>query len=1129
MPLFFAVWGAGGGDGVPAPVPATSKVSSPLHHAFDDVDTPVRNAVVNVGGCTGYYVTTQLILTANHCVQGSFDSDGYHAPAIVAGQTTVGIGANTSEFTQSIIVKEWGSPWPGPTQETDAARALDWAWLRAEPPVGENRVVAQRPMLDAPVALDQTAVIPTLISGWGLTEKGPTDIRQIGYWDPSTNPLELERSSSVRPFMWKASYGDSWAAYTGTDHGDSGGPLVWIRDPSNMDRWDVIGLTQGGGNDSSVLGENDSFSSWADLTWDTNRALIDQLIPKDANRPGKWLGEQDYSPYFDGCDATRDKDCDGWYDEPGHDNCPGYQNSDQRPGPDADGDGVLDVCDNCPTVANYDQRDSDNDGVGDACDRCNQPGDLPSFACCQTDAYCGGEPGSWQQCLPFNREVWQFSDASPQAICWAGKHCAWPPDKDLDGIPDSCDNCPPRRDNNCSGGSCGPLDTSNPNQLDTDGDGVGDACDNCPGVPEFGKQAKDVNSECNYFGDTPDQDCPSLTQNKDSVCVPPHGAYTTARCSKFADTDADGVGDQCDSCPNTWNPVDGLAQPNCNLDAEIVAGMQYPYIGDACDRNPCTRTDSWYPGSTAGGATGDVWTELRYNTVLLPKSWPAAVSSTIQYAGTPKAKVGARYCNCHPQNNAAPTPQLCRNYGCLISSAEYNHPATWSIPNVARLLSQMAWLPDPSQPGTFPGNAELGGIDMEAPATQSSTTAVDGLLPSGAAGDYVGWDLASLNPSFVQGAGVANIGLLGVFWTHVVSVSSVALSDQLAYTPWSNHYEASFFGKPGFDTTPPLNSIPLGPGSFPPSGCPACRMPLDRPNYLLDPWNQRLLLVGANISVDLTPKTSPFLLPALSQQGFLYLTAAEPDTWQQEDAPRFAMLSADATGVGLVAVSRDGVLTPAGMREKDGVVALGDTTSVAPQPRSEFGAVLSASERGLFVLGGVRPDGSSAADLWSFDIDHSRWTELPIDGPTPGRVLAATIRPQDHRLYVIDQSVVLHRPWARLLAIDLRTRKSEVLGQFPRTGFVGSVFLSTGDRGELLIVGSWANGKHYAGLTLSPTPQGDWAVASFFSGKGAVALTPTLTSRGLTIPLQQPGSVQNLFVARSDLSGPGRHHVGDCL
>lgn len=89
------------------------------------------------------------------------------------------------------------------------------------------------------------------------------------------------------------------------------------------------------------------------------------------------------------------------------------------PEDDADTDGVLADCDNCPALVNGGQEDADLDGKGDVCDNC------PTLANAgQTDG-------------------------------------------DGDGTGDVCDNCPA---------------TANITQANFDGDPFGDACDVCPGV-----------------------------------------------------------------------------------------------------------------------------------------------------------------------------------------------------------------------------------------------------------------------------------------------------------------------------------------------------------------------------------------------------------------------------------------------------------------------------------------------------------------------------------------------------------------------------------------------------------------------------------------------------------------------
>ena len=234
-------------------------------------------------------------------------------------------------------------------------------------------------------------------------------------------------------------------------------------------------------------------------------------------------------------------------------------------GIDADADGVCQQVDNCPTVSNPDQRDSDGDGFGDACDLCPGPG--------QRDTDGDGVCDPVDNC-PFN-------NPNPDQA-----------DSDGDGFGDACDFCPgPGQFDNDGDGVCDQSDncrfTPNPDQADGDGDGVGDACDNCPSTPN----PDQLDSDFNRVGDAC-QPCPAFDDyDGDNICNEGDNCPFTFNPDQ-ADRDADGFGDACDSCVGRGqfdSDGDGLcdAADNCpfafNPDQ---ADSDADGFGDACDFCP---------------------------------------------------------------------------------------------------------------------------------------------------------------------------------------------------------------------------------------------------------------------------------------------------------------------------------------------------------------------------------------------------------------------------------------------------------------------------------------------------------------------------------------------------------------
>ncbi len=128
--------------------------------------------------------------------------------------------------------------------------------------------------------------------------------------------------------------------------GDSGG-ATFVKNTST-NQWELAGVMIA---ISTFVGQPVETSLFGDATWSADLSQYrGQLI--DLTRPQ--------------CANEKDDDGDGLTDWPADPDCASALDDSEFP--DQDGDGVPDPNDNCLTVPNADQRDTDHDGYGNLCD-----------------------------------------------------------------------------------------------------------------------------------------------------------------------------------------------------------------------------------------------------------------------------------------------------------------------------------------------------------------------------------------------------------------------------------------------------------------------------------------------------------------------------------------------------------------------------------------------------------------------------------------------------------------------------------------------------------------------------------------------------------------------------------------
>ncbi|HCS26382.1 MAG TPA: hypothetical protein DIW43_02945, partial [Spongiibacteraceae bacterium] len=314
----------------------------------------------------------------------------------------------------------------------------------------------------------------------------------------------------------------------------------------------------------------------------------------------------------DGCenDAERNADADSDGIPNSADNCPAVANPDQLDTDnddrgdacdrDSDNDGVVDTDeqnegsdpllsdsdrdgkndgeDNCPTIANANQTDTDRDGIGDACDSDDDNDGVAD----EDDAF----PLDKDESVDTDGDgIGNNADTDDDNDGVADEDDAFPLDRtetqdtDNDGIGNNAD---PDDDNDGVNDEDDAFPLDRNESVDTDGDGIGnnaDPDDDNDGVADGDDafpldRTEQTDTDGDGIGNNADPDDDNDGVNDDEDAFPEDE-------NESKDSDGDGVGDNSDECANTpsGEPANSagcaasqITQASCDFDVNLGGG-----------------------------------------------------------------------------------------------------------------------------------------------------------------------------------------------------------------------------------------------------------------------------------------------------------------------------------------------------------------------------------------------------------------------------------------------------------------------------------------------------------------------------------------------------------------------------